>query len=100
MDPQTIALKIEQISRALDSLAALPPQLYDAEGYPLPGPYDTEYPIARSAILQAGGRDFHTALALGGYDPDTIPEPALRASLVTCLQLAYNTRWLHSQSML
>lgn len=36
MDPQTIALKIEQISRALDSLAALPPQLYDAEGYPLP----------------------------------------------------------------
>jgi hypothetical protein len=92
----TLALKIEQISGALDSLAALPPQEFDEEGNPIPGPFDVEYPIARDSIVQAGGPDFQTGLALTGYDPASIPLLALRASLVSCLQFAYTTRWLQT----
>lgn len=65
---------------------------------------DEDYPALRESIVNHGElvdlpvpyNPFALGIQLAGYDPATIERDALRACLVTVLQIAYATAWIQS----
>ena len=63
---------------------------------------DEDYPALRESIVAHGelvdlpvtSNPFEIGLRLAGFDPLTIEREALRACLVTTLQIAYANAWL------
>lgn len=97
----TIPDKIQQVSVALDNLAAIPQPVpeYDEEGNPTPAyqdaldQYNADYGTLRDSIIAAGGSDFSVGIALAGYDPATIYQAGLTACLKVTLQILYTLKW-------
>lgn len=102
---ELLVAKIQQVSVALDNLAALQPpeHQYDEEGNDITDPaqfdldqtaYEQAYAALRESILTSGGRDFTIGIALAGYDPATVPQAGLTACLTVTLQIATCNKWL------
>jgi hypothetical protein len=104
---QLLVQKIEQISVALDNLAALrqPPQrTYDLEGNETTDlvqfdaeqrAYDAEYAAMRDQILSNGGTDFSAGIAIAGHNPPTVDRDALTACLKVTLQIGHSIKWFN-----